>query len=163
MRLLILCAAFWFTFWDLNDTTQYYLSHYINITDAVSSTSSQAATSSTSPSVVSASSTAASSGASTATPVAQNSAGLSSGAKIGLGVGVSLGVIFLVLAGAAIWFCARKRSARDSVTEKSSSVPQYTSIEQKPAELAEHQIYEMPHQQGRHGSNEPYELPERHH
>ncbi|KAH8797751.1 hypothetical protein F5884DRAFT_758987 [Xylogone sp. PMI_703] len=130
--------VFFFELWISGSTSPAAISHYFNITDGRSPSSSSSSTSSSTPTSTTPTSTPTSTPSSSSTntggsaasatnsspPItASSSSGLSTGAKVGLGVGIPIAVILGVAAG---WFFfGRRRRNQHSTRELLQSPNDY--------------------------------------
>lgn len=111
-------VVFFLSVYDENSNNQdFFSSHYFNLTQKSTSTSSTSATT-----------TSQTAAATTTGAVASSSSGLGTGAKIGIGVAIPLAAIIGL--GASWWFFTRRRRpARREVADTSNHYPTYTSYE----------------------------------
>ncbi|RAO64926.1 uncharacterized protein BHQ10_000938 [Talaromyces amestolkiae] len=137
-------AEFFFNIFVEGETSPRAITHYFNLTQAVTSTTAPASTSfttsaSTSSSTISTTSsfTHSTTSAATATnTVVPSSGGLSTGAKAGIGVGVAVGVIVLLAAAAFWWRSQRGKNGAGGPTGGAESGqatgPPYQPVNQQP-------------------------------
>ena len=119
-----LCPGNVFFFQVDNGTGLWFTSHYFNITNSSTSTSTTSTTATSSASLQTTSVAAPPSASATATPSAtpmNTPSGLDTGQKAGIGVGVALGAI-LVVAG-LVWFLRFRKSEKASGAELEHMYP----------------------------------------